>query len=161
MEWHTADPFAKAKTKGGSALDGADGGLENDGADQVLASSFGSRSGSDSSLTSKSERNLFRMTDTLADRTFSFAPAGGTPPTSPPLDTASGLKQKMFSGFFHRASTGGEASLEASPIGPSSAPSQRQGQRNIFRPASLSSAALQERCVAEEERDRGGDGDES
>lgn len=74
------------------------------------------------------------MTDSLADRTFSFAPAGATPPGSPMA--ARGLKPRAVSDCQY---PGGEVLLPSSPLAPS--------QRQMFRPVSLSSSAFKERFV--------------
>ncbi|CAM9656522.1 unnamed protein product, partial [Hapterophycus canaliculatus] len=74
-EWHTEDPSSASTAAAPAAA--APGGLDpyGDETDPSTRADWPNNSGG-------SDRNLFRMTDTLADRTFSFAPAG-TPPMSP------------------------------------------------------------------------------
>ncbi|CAM9161242.1 unnamed protein product [Scytosiphon promiscuus] len=73
-EWHTADPSsASAAAAAGAARPVLD--PFGDETDKSPRADWPNSSG-------LSDRNLFRMTDSLADKTFSFAPAE-TPPMSP------------------------------------------------------------------------------
>ncbi|CAM9647588.1 unnamed protein product, partial [Ectocarpus sp. 8 AP-2014] len=79
-EWHTAD--SSGNGTGDAAAADAAGAVNDPYGEESGSSTHGCLGGTDASSSSMSERNLFRMTDSLADRTFSFAPAE-TPPLSP------------------------------------------------------------------------------
>lgn len=81
------------------------------------------------------ERNLFRMTDSLANKTFSFAPAGSSPPTSP----RGGRRLDRQRAVSESNEMSGDMVYGSGP-GPTL--HRRIGS---FRPVSLSGAAFRER----------------
>ncbi|CBJ29032.1 conserved unknown protein [Ectocarpus siliculosus] len=115
-----------------------------------------------------SEPNLFRMTDSLADRTFSFAPAE-TPPLSPSPagrggggggGSGRGFERKVRSvsdsfgpqlsagkgsgGGSYRGGDGGDGDPAAAVQMPLPGPKKAISQRQFFRPVSMSSSVFNE-----------------
>ncbi|CAM9731697.1 unnamed protein product, partial [Ectocarpus sp. 13 AM-2016] len=164
-EWHTAD--SSGNETGDAVAADAAGAVHDPYGEESGSSTHGCLGGTDASNSSMNERNLFRMTDSLADRTFSFAPAE-TPPVSPsPAGRGGGgggggsgriFEKKVRSvsdSFGPQPSAGkgsGGGSFEGGGDGDASAavqmplpgPKKAISQRQFFRPVSMSSSVFKE-----------------
>eukprot|EP00752_Nemacystus_decipiens_P011163 g9918.t2 len=154
-EWHTATD-APASAAGATDV----GDMYGEGESSTHGGGHLTAGSVDLSTGASSERNLFRMTDSLADKTFSFAPAE-TPPLSPSAaggGSGNGGDGPRFQRKLRSASDshGQQASLGVGGGGGGGNGEDAKGQmvprvgpksisqRQFFRPVSMSSAVFTE-----------------
>ncbi|CAN0418604.1 unnamed protein product [Ectocarpus sp. 12 AP-2014] len=165
-EWHTAD--SSGNETGDAAAADAAGAVNNPYGEESGSSTHGCLGGTDASNSSMNERNLFRMTDALADRTFSFAPAE-TPPVSPsPAGRGGGGVGESGRGFGRKVRSmsysfgpqlsagkgsgggsfgsggGGDGDAAAAVQMPLPGPKKAISQKQFSRPVSMSSSVFNE-----------------